>query len=133
MALLHHDVGDARLVLLLQADAGLPNCEQLVVQHLGGKHTALPSLCRRSNDETSLKVTGCMRTNTVIYLIKNASVRAAPTLQQAANKAVQYKCWGVPFEAGLAFSKSLAGRLEYSQPIRVTSFHLTKDAAMFIN
>ena len=59
VTLLHHDVGDARLVLLLQGDARLPDGQQLVVQHLGGESApALPSLCRRFNDETSLKVTG---------------------------------------------------------------------------
>lgn len=31
---LDHDVGDPRLVLLLQADAGLSDGQQLIVQHL---------------------------------------------------------------------------------------------------
>lgn len=34
MAFLYDDVGDPRLVLLLQADAGLPDRQQLIVQHL---------------------------------------------------------------------------------------------------
>lgn len=34
MSFLHDDVGDPRLVVLLQADAGLPDRQQLVVQHL---------------------------------------------------------------------------------------------------
>lgn len=34
MAFLHDDEGDARLVLLLQTDARLPDGQQLVVQHL---------------------------------------------------------------------------------------------------
>lgn len=34
VAFLHHNVGDARLVLFLQADAGLPDSQQFIIQHL---------------------------------------------------------------------------------------------------
>lgn len=34
VALLHNNVGDAWLVLLLQADTGLTDGQQLIIQHL---------------------------------------------------------------------------------------------------
>lgn len=34
VAFLHNNVGDAWLVLLLQADTGLTNGQQLIIQHL---------------------------------------------------------------------------------------------------
>lgn len=37
VAFLHHDVGDAWLILLLKADTGLPDGQQLIIQHLRGK------------------------------------------------------------------------------------------------
>lgn len=37
VAFLHNNVGDAWLVLLLQAYTGLTNCQQLIIQHLSKK------------------------------------------------------------------------------------------------
>lgn len=37
VAFLHNNVGDARLVLLLQAYTGLTNGQQLIIQHLRKK------------------------------------------------------------------------------------------------
>lgn len=34
VAFLHHDVGDAWLILLLKADTGLTDGQQLIIQHL---------------------------------------------------------------------------------------------------
>ena len=34
VSLLHHDVGDAGLVVLLQLDAGIANSQQLIVEDL---------------------------------------------------------------------------------------------------
>ena len=44
MAFLDHDVGDARLVVLLKADTGLPDRQQLVVQHLERKELIVQHL-----------------------------------------------------------------------------------------
>lgn len=37
VAFLHHDVGDAWLILLLKADTGLTDGQQLIIQHLRGE------------------------------------------------------------------------------------------------
>lgn len=39
VAFLHHDVSDAGLILLLKADTGLPDGQQLIIQHLRWKST----------------------------------------------------------------------------------------------
>lgn len=41
VAFLHHDVSDAWLILLLKADTGLSDGQQLIVQHLRWKSTKL--------------------------------------------------------------------------------------------
>lgn len=41
MSLLHHDEGDARLVILLQLDARLPDGQELVVEDLRAREARL--------------------------------------------------------------------------------------------
>lgn len=41
VAFLHHDVSDAGLILLLKADTGLSDGQQLIIQHLRWKSTKL--------------------------------------------------------------------------------------------
>lgn len=41
VAFLHHDVSDAWLILLLKADTGLSDGQQLIIQHLRWNRTKL--------------------------------------------------------------------------------------------
>lgn len=43
VAFLHHDVGDAWLILLLKADTGLTDGQQLIIQHLREREKRKPS------------------------------------------------------------------------------------------
>lgn len=59
MPLLYHDVGDARLVIFLQLDTGVPDGQKLVVQNLkrdqNPSHTESLSIYKQKYPDAPIK------------------------------------------------------------------------------